>query len=121
VQGLFKEHYKNSMDAQFQDSVVVEMLESALSQGMNFSTTKIDADWEMSFFLQPLSLKTNTVTQPLPANLKYNNIITPYVLIIWMNDLAKTLIILNDKLGEKILISVVVHIAGRRWRNLQRR
>lgn len=70
VKELFKEHYKNSMDAQFKDSVVVEMLESVLSQGMNFSTTKIDADWETGFFLQHSSFKTNTVAQPLPANLK---------------------------------------------------
>nr|ABR17770.1 unknown [Picea sitchensis] len=70
VQELFKEHYKNSMDAQFQDSAVVEMLESALSQGMNLSATKIDADWETGFFIQHSSHKTNTVTPPLPANFK---------------------------------------------------
>jgi aminocyclopropanecarboxylate oxidase len=67
VQELFKENYKNSMDKQFQDSTVVEMLESSLSQGMNFSTTKIDADWETGFFFQPSSLETKRVTQPLPA------------------------------------------------------
>jgi hypothetical protein len=46
VKELFKEYYKNSMDAEFQKSEIVGMLESAVSQGKNFSTTKIDADWE---------------------------------------------------------------------------
>lgn len=67
VQELFKEHYKNSMEAQFQKSSVVGMLESALSQGMNFTSTKIDADWETGFFLQH---KTNTATPHLPATFK---------------------------------------------------
>jgi hypothetical protein len=48
---LFKEHDKNSVDAHFQDFAVVEMLESAFSQGMNFSTTKIDADKETGIIL----------------------------------------------------------------------
>ena len=79
VQELFKEHYKNSMEEQFQKSSVVRMLESALSQGMNFTSTKIDADWETGFFLQH---KTNTATPHLPASFKYNNLIAPCVFII---------------------------------------
>lgn len=70
VKELFKEHYKNSMGVQFQDSAVVQMLESSNSQGVNLSATKIDADWETGFFLPLSSHKTNTVTPPLPANLK---------------------------------------------------
>lgn len=67
---MFKEHDKNFVDAHFQDFAVVEMLESAFSQGMNFSTTKIDADKETGLFFQDLSHKSNTVMPPLPANFR---------------------------------------------------
>lgn len=68
VKELFKEYYKNSMDAEFQKSEIVGMLESAVSQGKNFSTTKIDADWETGFFLQDETY--DTLSPPLPTNLK---------------------------------------------------
>lgn len=68
VKELFKEHYKNSMDAEFQKSEIVGMLESAVSQGKNFGTAKIDADWETGFFLQDETY--DTVSPPLPTNLK---------------------------------------------------
>jgi hypothetical protein len=75
VKELFKEYYKNSMDAEFQKSEIVGMLESAVSQGKNFSTTKIDADWETGFFLQDETY--DTLSPPLPTNLKYNNSLLP--------------------------------------------
>lgn len=68
VKDLFKEYYKNSMDAEFQKSEIVGMLESAASEGKNFSTMKIDADWETGFFLQDETY--DTVSPPLPTNLK---------------------------------------------------
>ncbi|KAH9313690.1 hypothetical protein KI387_022317 [Taxus chinensis] len=67
VQELFKEHYKNSMDAEFQKSAPAEMLNNALSQE---NCKKIDSDWESGFFLQHSSHKPAMVAPAMPANLK---------------------------------------------------
>jgi hypothetical protein len=65
VKELFKEYYKNSMDAEFQKSEIVGMLESAVSQDKNFSTTKIDADWETGFFLQDIMTHCHLLCLPI--------------------------------------------------------
>ncbi|XP_059074023.1 1-aminocyclopropane-1-carboxylate oxidase-like [Cryptomeria japonica] len=67
VQELFKEHYKNSMDAQFLKSAPVQMLNKALSEQ---DCIKIEADWESGFFLQHSSHQPAMASPALPADLK---------------------------------------------------